>query len=115
MTVRLVLTAERGPSQALAGFSVPRPVVGETSKRLYRHISQSVCPWNVKFSHALADDSPFAPREFIAGTDASTLATDIVALDQAAFSATFRKSPMKRAKLAGWRRNAGVVRDTASK
>ena len=40
-----------------------------------------------------------------------TLATDILALDQDAFSAVFRKSPMKRAKLAGLRRNAAVVLD----
>ena len=65
-----------------------------TSKRLYRHISQSVCPWNVKFSEALAEDSPFRAREFIAGKDAEMLATDILALDQEQFSAAFRKSPM---------------------
>jgi epoxyqueuosine reductase len=63
----------------------------------------------MKFSQELADDSPFRAREFIAGKDAATLATDILALDQDAFSAAFRKSPMKRAKLAGLRRNAAVV------
>jgi epoxyqueuosine reductase len=68
-----------------------------------------VCPWNQKFSVALADGSPFAAREFIAGKDAVTLARDILALDQEQFSAAFRKSPMKRAKLAGLRRNAAVV------
>jgi epoxyqueuosine reductase len=72
-------------------------------------ICQSVCPWNRKFSQELADDSPFRAREFIAGKDALTLATDILALDQAQFSAVFRKSPMKRAKLDGLRRNAAVV------
>ena len=86
------------------------PVVSGISKRLYRHISQSVCPWNVKFSQELAEDSPFRAREFIAGKDAVTLATDILALDQDAFSAAFRKSEMKRAKLAGLQRNASVVR-----
>ncbi|MES3035677.1 MAG: tRNA epoxyqueuosine(34) reductase QueG [Gemmatimonadota bacterium] len=75
---------------------------------------QSVCPWNVKFSQELAEDSPFRAREFIAGKDAVTLATDILALDQEAFSAAFRKSPMKRAKLAGLRRNAAVVLKNAS-
>ncbi len=68
-----------------------------------------MCPWNQKFSLPLSDESPFAAREFIAGKDAVTLATDILALDQEQFSATFRKSPMKRAKLAGMRRNAAVV------
>ena len=88
---------------------VKHPVSSEISKRLYRHISQSVCPWNVKFSQALADGSPFAAREFIAGKDAVTLATDTLALDQQQFSAAFRKSPMKRAKRAGLRRNAAVA------
>jgi len=89
--------------------SVRLPVSSSTIKRLYRHISQKVCPWNVKFSQELAAGSPFAAREFIAGKDAVTLASDILALDQAAFSAAFRKSPMKRSRLAGLQRNAAVV------
>ena len=86
-----------------------RAVSRRNSKREYRHISRSVCPWNVKFSQELPEDLPFRAREFIAGKDAVTLATDILALDQDAFSAAFRKSPMKRAKRAGLRRNATVV------
>ena len=88
---------------------VKQPVRSEISKRCYRHISQSVCPWNVKFSQELAEDSPFRAREFVAGKDAVTLARDILALDQDAFSAAFQRSPMKRAKLAGLQRNAAVV------
>jgi epoxyqueuosine reductase len=72
-------------------------------------ICQNVCPWNRKFSQELAEDSPFKARDFIAGKDAVTLAADILALDQEAFSAAFRKSPMKRAKLAGVQRNAAVA------
>jgi epoxyqueuosine reductase len=68
-----------------------------------------VCPWNVKFSQALTEGSPFSAREFVAGKDAVTLATDILALDQEQFSAAFRKSPMKRAKLRGLQRTAAVV------
>ena len=67
----------------------------------------------MKFSQELADDSPFKAREFVAGKDAVTLTTDILALDQAQFSAAFRKSPMKRAKLAGLRRNAAIVLENA--
>ena len=67
----------------------------------------------MKFSQELAEESPFRAREFIAGKDAVTLATDILALDQAQFSAAFRKSPMKRAKLAGLRRNAAIVLENA--
>ena len=59
----------------------------------------------------MADDSPFKVRDFLDGKDAVMLATDILALDQEAFSAAFRKLPVKRAKLAGLRRNAAVVRD----
>ena len=84
-------------------------MASSTRKRQYRHISQEVCPWNRKFSIALAEDSPFLAREFIAGKDAVTLASDILALDQEQFSAAFRKSPMKRAKLRGLQRNAAVV------
>jgi len=72
-------------------------------------ICQSVCPWNVKFSQELAAGSPFAAREFVAGKDAVTLARDILALDQDAFSAAFKGSPIKRAKLRGLQRNASVV------
>ena len=90
------------------------PVRSSTRKRFCRHISQEVCPWNVKFAQELADDSPFSAREFVAGKDAVTLARDILALDQEAFSAAFRKSPMKRAKLAGLKRNAAVVLENAS-
>ncbi len=91
------------------------PVARESAVRVYRHISQSVCPWNVKFSQALADDSPFrGARDFIAGKDAVTLASEILVLDQEQFSAAFRKSPMKRAKRAGMQRNAAVALENAS-
>ena len=89
--------------------TVRHPVSRAISKRLYRHISQSVCPWNVKFSPELAEDSPFRARPFLDGKEAVTLATDILALEQEQFSAAFGNSPMKRAKLAGLRRNALVV------
>ena len=63
----------------------------------------------MKFSEELAEDSPFRARPFLDGKDAVTLATEILALDQEAFSASFRKSPMKRAKLRGLQRNASAV------
>ncbi len=43
-------------------------------------MSQEVCPWNEKFSTALAEDSPFRAREMIAGKDARTLAREILAM-----------------------------------
>ena len=69
----------------------------------------------MKFSQELAEGSPFQARPFLDGKDAVTLATDTLALDQEQFSAAFRKSPMKRAKLAGLRRNASVVLENASR
>ena len=57
----------------------------------------------------LPEGSPFAPREVIAGKDARTLAREILAMSQEEFTAAFRRSPMKRAKLRGLKRNAAVV------
>jgi epoxyqueuosine reductase len=74
-------------------------------------ICQDVCPWNEKFSRALPQASPFAPRAAIAGKDARTLARELVAMTQEEFSEKFRRSPMKRAKLSGLKRNAAVVLD----
>jgi epoxyqueuosine reductase len=83
-----------------------RPLVGEL---LYGcDICQEVCPWNVKF--ATENRVPeFAPGEVIAGKNARTLAREILAMTQDEFSAAFKGSPMKRAKLRGLKRNAGVV------
>ena len=75
---------------------------------LYRHSSQAVCPWNVRFAQALTEPA-FAPRAAIAGKDARTFARDILHMTQEEFSAAFRGSPMKRAKLRGLERNAAVV------
>ena len=84
-------------------------MASETAKWLYRHSSQSVCQFNVKFARELADDSPFAPRAVLGGKDARTLPRELLGMTQGAFSAAFRGSPMKRAKLLGLRRNAAVV------
>lgn len=62
----------------------------------------------MKFPQALKVPE-FAPRQFIAGKDARTLARDILAMTQEEFSAAFKGSPMKRAKLRGLKRNAAVV------
>src|SRR5690348_3447394 len=76
-------------------------------------ICQEVCPWNQRFARALPEDSPFAPREFLVGKDARALANDLLQLSQEEFSAAFRKSPMKRAKLAGLKRNARMTLECA--
>jgi epoxyqueuosine reductase len=63
----------------------------------------------MKFSQELAEGSPFAAREFIAGKDSATLAHEILAMSPDEFSAAFKGSPMKRAKVRGMKRNAAVV------
>jgi epoxyqueuosine reductase QueG len=69
---------------------------------------QEVCPWNQKFSLPLREDA-FRPRAVIAGKDARTLALELLEMSQEEFSRAFKGSPMKRAKLAGLKRNAEVV------
>jgi epoxyqueuosine reductase len=73
-------------------------------------MSQEVCPWNVRFARDLPEVSPFHPREAIgANKDARTLARELLAMSPSEFSAAFKGSPMKRAKLQGLKRNAAVV------
>ncbi|HET7584914.1 MAG TPA: tRNA epoxyqueuosine(34) reductase QueG [Gemmatimonadaceae bacterium] len=72
-------------------------------------VCQEVCPWNVKFSRELAPDSPFRARALIAGKDARTLARELLAMSEDEYRVAFRRSPMKRAKLEGLKRNASVV------
>jgi epoxyqueuosine reductase len=69
---------------------------------------QDVCPWN-RFQTP-SDEGRFAPRfEEIA------LDLDVVeAMTQEEFSARFRKSPVKRAKMAGLKRNARALRKGTS-
>jgi epoxyqueuosine reductase len=68
-----------------------------------------VCPWNARFAKELPEDSPFKPREALAGKDARQLAREILAMDVDAYRAAFRGSPMKRAKLPMLKRNAAVA------
>ncbi|HJR62432.1 MAG TPA: tRNA epoxyqueuosine(34) reductase QueG [Gemmatimonadaceae bacterium] len=83
-----------------------RPLVGEL---LYGcDICQDVCPWNEKFSRP-ATEPAFAPRDSLGSMDARTLAREILAMSDDEFRAAFKGSPMKRAKLAGLKRNAAVV------
>ena len=89
-------------------LSVLPPVERGISIWLYRHICQDVCPWNERFARELKVPE-FAPRPAIAGKDARTLAEELLAMSQAEFSAAFKDSPMKRAKLRGLKRNAAVV------
>jgi epoxyqueuosine reductase len=65
-------------------------------------ICQEVCPWN----SAPAEAHPaFAPRDEYR----STPVTDLLRFTQADFSSLFRRSAVKRAKLAGMQRNVGAL------
>ncbi len=56
-----------------------------------------------------ATEPRFEAREVIGQKDAETLANDILAMDEDEFRAAFNGSAMKRAKLAGLRRNADTA------
>jgi epoxyqueuosine reductase len=71
-------------------------------------ICQDVCPWNVKFSRVVSEPA-FRPRGVLGNKAAAALARDILAMDDDAFRAAFKGSPMKRAKRRGLARNAAVV------
>ena len=71
-------------------------------------ICQDVCPWNVRFAQTLHEPA-FALREALGERESRQLAREILAMDDTAFRAAFKGSPMKRAKLRGLRRNAAVV------
>ncbi len=73
-------------------------------------ICQDVCPWNVSFARPNRV-TEFAPRPVLASNDARTIARELLAMSQEEFSAAFKGSPMKRAKLPGLQRNAAVVLD----
>jgi epoxyqueuosine reductase len=71
-------------------------------------ICQEVCPWN----HDPAATHPaFAPRDEYRATPIS----DLLHYEQADFSALFRKSAVKRAKLRGMQRNAAALTEAESR
>ena len=88
---------------------IPASLHNKIGELLYGcDICQEVCPFNIKFAQELKVPE-FAPRAAIAGKDARTLARELLAMSQEEFSAAFKGSPMKRAKLGGLKRNAAVV------
>ena len=63
----------------------------------------------MRFAGYAPYESPFQPRAAIAGKDARALARELLGMSQEELSASFKGSPMKRAKLRGLKRNAAVV------
>jgi epoxyqueuosine reductase len=68
-------------------------------------ICQDVCPWNRKRRHAGGD--AFTAREGLVAPELEALA--LASLDEEAFRARFRRSPVKRAKRRGLLRNVAVA------
>src|SRR6185503_8527913 len=90
--------------------SIPESLREPMRELLYGcDICQDVCPWNVSFARGRPEDSPYAAREVLVGKDTRSLARVLLQMTQEEFSAAFDKSPMKRAKLRGLKRNAAVV------
>jgi epoxyqueuosine reductase len=92
---------------------VPLPVANGISKWVYRQSSREVRPYNIKFASRLPEGSPFEARGDRGGgcedTGARYPRGILEEMSQEEFSAAFRRSPMKRAKLRGPKRNAAVV------
>ena len=62
----------------------------------------------MKFAREVKEPA-FEARAVIAGKDAKTLAAEFLAMSEDEFRAAFRGSAMKRAKVAGLKRNAGAL------
>ena len=89
--------------------AIPEPLREPMGSLIYGcDVCQDVCPYNVKFAQELKEPA-YGPRAGIAGRDARQLARALLAMTQEEFSRAFSKSPMKRAKLRGLKRNAAVV------
>ena len=72
-------------------------------------ICQEVCPWN---SHPSESHPAFRPRDEYRATPV----TDLLRFEQADFSRLFAKSAIKRAKLAGMKRNViGLAAETSGR
>ncbi|WP_303673328.1 tRNA epoxyqueuosine(34) reductase QueG [Vampirovibrio chlorellavorus] len=67
-------------------------------------ICQDVCPWNIKFARP-TEEAAFQPRSLTRHPHRETL----MALDEEQFREAFRKSPIKRPKLAGLQRNVRMA------
>lgn len=65
-------------------------------------ICQEVCPWN---AHPPESHPAFVPREAYRATPL----TDLLRMSQSSFSTLFRRSAVKRAKLAGMQRNVEAI------
>ncbi|HEX7679220.1 MAG TPA: tRNA epoxyqueuosine(34) reductase QueG, partial [Thermoanaerobaculia bacterium] len=82
----------------------PLPAITLAGNAFGCDICQEVCPWN-NVNHAPAAPHPsFAPRAEYRATPI----TDLLRYEQSDFSTLFRKSAVKRARLAGMQRNVAA-------
>jgi epoxyqueuosine reductase len=89
----------------LRSESLPQFFTGKMDGWIYGcDICQDVCPWN-RFEKPTSETA-FEPREGVA----SPLIEEILTMDHGTYVERFRKSPVKRAKLTGLKRNAGLAR-----
>jgi epoxyqueuosine reductase len=88
--------------------AIPEDLRTAIGDRIYGcDICQDVCPWNVRFSRELREDS-FRSRGFFAG-ETRSVAREILSLSDDEFRTRLKGSPVKRAKRRGMARNAAVV------
>jgi epoxyqueuosine reductase len=84
--------------------AIPEPLRGAMGRHVFGcDICQDVCPWNRR--RRQAGPPPFEPRPGLEAPDLAELAR----LDEESFRARFRRSPVKRAKRRGLRRNVAVA------
>ncbi len=83
-----------------------RPLIGN---RVFGcDICQEVCPWNERFAE-IASEEAYSARQELDGPTLVDLADALLGMDDEAFRAAFRKSPVKRAGRGGLLRNVCVA------
>jgi epoxyqueuosine reductase len=88
------------------GEEIPGPISENLEGWLFGcDICQEVCPWNIKFAQ-LTTEHAFTPRPW----NLQPRLTEIETMTPSQFKVRYRKSPVKRAKLAGLQRNARALR-----
>jgi epoxyqueuosine reductase len=102
------VASERCISYATIEHRGALPDIALASNAFGCDICQEVCPWNTEAATA---HPAFAPRSEYRATPV----TDLLRYEQADFSALFRKSAVKRAKLAGMQRNIVALTEAESR
>lgn len=87
------------------GEAIPEQFVPDLENWVFGcDICQDVCPWNIRFGTATNEEA-FLPREGILNLKVE----DIHLMTRKDFSDRFRRSPVKRAKYSGLKRNAEAL------